>query len=130
MNNDLLPLLRERYPKLLSSSALREIGCLSGWLELLEDLCQSLQGHLDAHPEVPTITVVRIKEKWGGLRFYYHGGDQVCREIVDKAVESSLMVCEVCGESGHLVGERWFSVRCTAHATWSLVSTAEDAEGG
>ncbi|MEB0027735.1 hypothetical protein QN375_18460 [Pseudomonas sp. MH9.2] len=119
MTDDLLPILRKRYPAILGDPLLREIGCLPGWSPLLDDLCKALQGHRDAHPELPAVRVVRIKEKWGELRFIYGGGDKVCREQVDKAVESSLMICEVCGETGELIGERWFSVLCPAHITWS-----------
>lgn len=72
--------------------------------------------------------LVRIKEKWGELRFNYGGGDEVCREVVDTSVELSLTTCEVCGDLGELVGERWFGVRCVAHIDWSPDPPAEESE--
>lgn len=129
MGGDLLPNLRARYPVLLGDPVIREIGCMPGWRALLDKLCQTLQGYLDAHHEVPALTVVRVKEKWGGLRVYYTGGDEVCRKMVDKAMEASLTICEVCGDSGELVGKRWFSVRCRAHAAWSTAPSWKNQRG-
>lgn len=121
MSADFLPILRERYPLLLGDPLLRDIGCFPGWFQLLDDLCRTLQVYLDTHPEVPQIRVVRIKEKWGELRFNYGGGDEVCRRVVDTAVHASLTICEVCGSKGELglVSKRWYGVRCPAHVTWS-----------
>ncbi|MEB0042640.1 hypothetical protein [Pseudomonas sp. MH10] len=127
MTDDLLPRLQARYPTLLGDVLLREIGCFPGWFQLLDDLCAALQNHLDAHPEVVTITVVRIKEKWGQLRFNFRGGDEVCRDLVDAAGRASSTVCEVCGSNGklRLVSERWYGVRCLSHICWSPVPKNE-----
>lgn len=107
MTDDLLPVLRERYPKLFSSEHVREIACYPGWLNLLDDLCLRLQTHLDANPGITQVVVRQVKEKFGGLRFYIAGGDQFCREVVTVAQGASLTVCEVCGQRGSLVGDRW-----------------------
>jgi len=130
MTDDLLPILRERYPSLLGSPHLREIGCYPGWLRLLDGLFGALQAYLSAHPEVEPVSVVRVKEKWGELRVYYQGGDKVCRGLVDDALRDSLTICEVCGDAGELVGERLFGVRCTEYIGWSPESTAREVEEG
>ena len=119
MTEDLLPILRDRYPKFFSSAPLREIGCLPGWLDLIDDLCRTLKAHLDEHSELSPIQVRQVKEKFGGLRFYYSGGDTVCRDAVDRAQERSLSICEVCGQPGGLMGENWLRVRCADHINWS-----------
>lgn len=132
MIDDLLPLLRGRYPIILGDPALREIGCYPGWSGLLNSLCKSLQDHLDEHPEVPPVSAVRIKEKWGELRFHYRGGDGVCGEFVAAAVAASLSICEVCRDAGELglVSEKWYGVRCLEHRFWSPVRSDEkDSEG-
>lgn len=125
MTDDQLPVMRERYPEFFSNTHLCEIACLPGWLNLIDELCQTLKIHLNAHPGVPQIQVLQVKEKYGGLRFYYSGGDTACREAVATAEERSLSACEVCGQAGSLVGERWFSVRCLDHISWS--ATADDS---
>jgi hypothetical protein len=118
MIEDLLPLLRGRYPEIFFSEHVREIACYPGWLELLDGLCQSIANHLGENPDVPVVVVRQIKEKFGGLRFYYQGGDEWCRAAVDEAQEASLSICEVCGRQGRLVGARWVSVRCDEHTVW------------
>ena len=119
MTDDLLPVLRERYPKLFSSEHLLEIACYPGWLNLLDGLCHELQQYLVANLGVPQVVVRQVKEKFGGLRFYITGGDEFCRVAVLAAQEASLTVCEVCGQLGVLVGERWVSVRCNEHVGWA-----------
>ena len=119
MTENLLPILRDRYPEFFSSAPLREIGCLPGWLDLIDELCRTLKAHLDSHPELPPLQVRQVKEKFCGLRFYYSGGDSVCREAVAMAEERSLSTCEVCGQTGTLGGERWLNVRCVNHINWA-----------
>jgi len=67
MIEDLLPVLRDRYPTFFCSAPLREIGCLPGWLDLIDELCRTLKTYMDAHPELPSIQVRQVKEKFGGL---------------------------------------------------------------
>jgi|SRR5450830_1436894 len=119
MIEDLLPILRDRYPEFFSHAPLREIACLPGWLDLIDDLCRTLKTQMGTQPELPPIQVRQVKEKFGGLRFYYSGGDTTCREAVARAEERSLSTCEVCGQAGTLGGERWISVRCLDHVNWS-----------
>lgn len=119
MTDELLPILRGRYPELFSDTHLREIACLPGWLNLIDELCRTLQIHLDSHPDVPQAKVLQVKEKFGGLRFYFSGGDTACREVVAAAEERSLSTCEVCGQAGILGEGRWLSVRCIEHIHWS-----------
>jgi len=124
MNDNLLPVLIKRYPDFFSSGHLREIACFHGWLGLLDELCSSLQNHLDTHPNVPQIQVLQVKEKFGALRFYFSGGDAACREAVANAEERSLWTCEVCGRAGTLGEGRWLSVRCSDHLHWSPTDEA------
>lgn len=47
-------------------------------------------------PEV-TIRIDQIKEKFGGLRFYYTGGDDVIDGMTSLAESLSYKICESCG---------------------------------
>ena len=47
-------------------------------------------------PEV-TIRIDQIKEKFGGLRFYYTGGDDVVDGMASLAESLSYKICEACG---------------------------------
>ncbi|WP_426234806.1 hypothetical protein [Pseudomonas sp. TWP3-2] len=118
MVEHLLPILRDRYPEFFSHAPLREIGCLPGWLGLLDELCGALTTYLKALPEVPQVRARQVTEKFGGLRFYYSGGDATCRELIARAEERSLAICEVCGGAGKLGGEDWLRVRCLDLVNW------------
>lgn len=100
MKTDLLTIQRKRYPEFYLSAGLRGIDGSPSWIQLLDDLCNSLRNHLDRHPLVPTIAVTRVKEKWGEHRPYHDGGDRRWREIVDRSVTASLQLCEVCRSNG------------------------------
>ncbi|CAB1129504.1 protein of unknown function [Candidatus Hydrogenisulfobacillus filiaventi] len=79
--------------------------CDDGWFRLLADLthaltCLTRDGGL--HLEVR-----QVKEKFGGLRFYYDAdGDGEARRrvasLVEEAERRSLVICEHCGRPGIL----------------------------
>ena len=43
------------------------------------------------------IRITQIKEKWGGLCFYYHGGDDYISGMVSFTEHFSYKICEKCG---------------------------------
>lgn len=61
---------------------------------------------------VPQVVVTQIKEKFGTLRFYYAGGDDYIRGLVDFAERMSEHICENCGDKGTLDTSGWHTVRC------------------
>jgi predicted HicB family RNase H-like nuclease len=65
----------------------------------------------------PDITVSQVKEKFGGLRFYYSFNSDQAENIVREAERRSTQICETCGAPGKL-GARggWWSTRCPADA--------------
>lgn len=106
---------RERYPKMFSDPGVDEIYCDAGWREILVALCDTIEDHLERHPEVPTVTIGQIKSKFGELHFFYDGGDAYCRGAVDVAIQLSLKTCSYCGAPGKQVGVRWVSTLCSLH---------------
>lgn len=83
-------------------SAKRSVG--AGWHPLIEPLYATL-------PE--GVAVSQVKEKFGGLRFYWHRlvnevdeffGDEAAiehwRTLVDAAEAASYRTCEACGKPG------------------------------
>lgn len=92
--------------------------CQAGWYQLILDL----DGKISSIE--PGYRVDQVKEKFGGLRFYY---DQINindddRERVDKLVdaaeEKSFTICEVCGVSDSTVttsGHSWVKTLCAEH---------------
>lgn len=65
---------------------------------------------------VEQVIAVQVKEKFGGLRFYYRGGDDYIRGLVRMADEMSYVTCEICGNSGKVRNEGWVRTLCDDHA--------------
>lgn len=57
----------------------------------------------------------QIKEKFGGLRFYYDGGDEVIDGAVRMAEAMASRTCEVCGRPGERRGGDWIQTLCDGH---------------
>jgi len=65
---------------------------------------------------VPQVTLDQVKEKFGTLRFYYSGGDDYVRGMVNMSESMSAVTCETCGNAGELRDEGWYYVSCNEHA--------------
>lgn len=110
--------LEEKYPKMFTP----HYGGLeinSGWLQLIETLCDLIQRHIDwknrDSEQVQQVTIDQIKEKFGSLRFYYTGGDDVVDGLVRMAEAMSGHMCDKCGSPGKLVLGSWLVTRCEKH---------------
>ncbi|MDE1833671.1 MAG: hypothetical protein KGH58_04615 [Candidatus Micrarchaeota archaeon] len=90
------------------------IECGPGWYELIDELCGYIQKHLESTPGL-RFEPAQIKEKFGGLRFYYDYGDDYIRQLVNGAEEKSFKVCEGCGKSGRLMKSKtgWLRTLCS-----------------
>lgn len=67
------------------------------------------------HDSVKYIYIIQIKEKFGGLRFYYDGGDREIDGMVRMAESMSYRLCEVCGLPGRPNREGWIRTLCETH---------------
>ena len=86
--------------------------CDDGWENLLDRLFAEIDIYLKMNPSAK-ITVGQIKSKFGGLRFYYHGGDDGVGKIVDKYEKESMHTCETCGSiDARQVGQGWVYTLC------------------
>ena len=113
--------MKEKYPKMFS----QPYGgfCVGeGWWPILENLCSNIQSHIDwwnknheKHPVVEQVVVAQIKEKFGGLRFYYDGGDDQIRGMVRMAESWADHSCEECGAPGTAGGKGWIKTLCPTH---------------
>jgi len=61
------------------------------------------------------VVVAQIKEKFGGLRFYYEGGDDYIAGLVTMAESWASRTCENCGDDGHQRGGGWIRTLCDTH---------------
>ena len=62
--------------------------------------------------------IMQVKEKFGGLRIYSHGGDYDAIDTVVKLAEAEAeRTCEVCGRPGTIVSIKgWWKTRCVEHS--------------
>lgn len=120
MNEELDKTLVEKFPKIFVDryKSAQEtcmcwgFECCNGWYNLIDSLCTCIQHYLDYKPEVSQVVVDQVKEKFGSLRFYFHGGDEYIQGLVDMVCYLSESTCEICGNPGKLEDDGWIKVRC------------------
>lgn len=106
------------YPRLFERGQLWGIEHGDGWSQIIVTLCERLETILQDDPDAK-FAVRQVKEKFGGLRFYYSlelAQDEttlLVREAVDLAAAASVNVCEYCGQLGQLRRHnRWLRTQC------------------
>ena len=98
--------LIEKYPKLLGGHGYPGVG--TGWLPIIDKLCSKLVGD---------VRVDQIKEKFGGLRFYFASDNyELNSKLVREAENEASVTCDVCGKPGTLRTGGWMVTRCDEHA--------------
>ncbi len=91
--------------------------CDNGWFTLIHNACAQIANHLKHRPECPPVRFSQIKEKFGGLRLYYYGGDDFVSGVCNMAEHMSYHICEVTGETGQLCTTgRWLRTLSSAQA--------------
>jgi len=103
------------------------IECNIGWYNIISSACYRITQHeknkkyhterkQKTNPSYTSdhypVTFDQIKEKWGGLRIYYIGGDDYIRGVVDMAEEMSYKICERCGCPGSPNKQGWIMTLC------------------
>ncbi len=121
MSDELELKLIKKYPKLfrdynaddtVSPMALG-FCCGNGWFDILDRLCSKIQEHIDKN-NLQQVIVDQVKEKFGGLRFYYSYGDDTIHKFVNDAEKEADMTCEYCGTTEN-VGNTysgWITTMC------------------
>jgi hypothetical protein len=110
--------MEESFPKMFTEP----YGgfCVSeGWWPIIAELCSNIQHHINWKNRqseiVPQVVVVQIKEKFGGLRFYYDGGDDEISGMVRMAESWAAHSCETCGAPGKTREGGWIKTLCDHH---------------
>ena len=107
--------MEEKYPKMFSQHY-GGFAIGKGWWPIIEGLCATIQGHIEwKKGECPQVVVAQIKEKFGGLRFYYDGGDEQIRGMVYMAELWASSSCEICGNVGTSRTDGWIKTLCDTH---------------
>lgn len=137
MREELDKALVEKYPLIFKNryGDMRETAmcwgfeCGDGWYQILDNLCNNIQSHIDwqnknfekGYPyyekSVPQVVATQVKEKFGGLRFYYEGGDDHISGMVRMAESWAANSCEECGAPGTVRRGGWIRTLCDKHET-------------
>ena len=110
--------MEERFPKMFGGKY-GGFAVGEGWWPILESLCANIQSHIDwrvkQEQEIAQVVVEQIKEKFGGLRFYYSGGDDEISGMVRMAEAWADRSCEECGAPGKSRNGGWIKTLCDRH---------------
>ena len=110
--------MEEQYPKMFENKY-GGFAVGQGWYPILEALCANIQSHIDWKEKqgaaVPQVVVEQIKEKFGGLRFYYQGGDEQVHGMVRMAEAWAANCCEECCAPGIRRSGGWIRTLCDLH---------------
>ena len=126
--------LYEKYPDLfININKSPTESCMAfgveagkGWHDIISDLCfmikqyeKNIEGNnkyrisQNKEPvEYYSVKFDQIKEKFGGLRVYFTGGDDYIEGLVSMAEAWSYKTCEVCGERGKPNKGGWIVTLC------------------
>jgi hypothetical protein len=122
--------MEEKYPKMLAGKY-GGFAIGKGWWIIIDKLMGQIQWHIDnsiknnkwdlendktnVRPIIQQVTVEQIKEKFGGLRFYYQGGDDYIHGLVSMAESWAGIACEECGGIGERRSGGWIRTLCDKH---------------
>ena len=110
--------LEEKYPEMFSQTY-GGVAVGKGWWPIIESLCGNIQHYIKWRNResevVPPVVVTQIKEKFGGLRFYYDGGDERISGMVTMAESWADRHCEECGKPGKARKGGWIRTLCDEH---------------
>lgn len=123
-------LLCQKYPKIFKDrhSSITEtcmawgFECGSGWFNIIDTLCNQIQQHVDwksknlSAEDIESLQVIalQVKEKFGTLRFYYSGGDEMIEGMIRMAEAMTHKICEDCGAPGHRYTKGWHRTLCNS----------------
>ena len=130
MDQQLQDTLFEKYPNffvnkdkdIMTSCMAWGIECGNGWYDIISSLCwmikqredniENKNKYIQSSEEYFSVKFDQIKEKFGGLRVYFSGGDDYVEGLVSMAESFSYQVCETCGQKGKPNKDGWISTLC------------------
>lgn len=87
-------------------------ACGDGWFDLIYQLCVQITEYAQKNGLDPK--AMQVKEKFGTLRFYMDGTDEVVDTMAEEAGVRSGTICEGCGAQGENKNRHnWYSTLCS-----------------
>ena len=118
--------LIQKYPKIFepyngNPNGVNWHGVPKGWLPVIDKLCACIQHYIDyhvsytkdGHVKPQQVRCSQMKEKFGGLRFYTDGHDEVVEGMIKMAEHLCDITCQDCGSEEDLgITSGWITVLC------------------
>lgn len=84
-----------------------------GWrISFGEMMCEELAKNLNKTDNLNTFRFDDIKEKWGSIRIYHHGGNDDTDMIIEKYSHLSENICIICGKPDVYMTNRGWIYPC------------------
>ena len=127
MKAELQKQLYEKYPKIFvdrdkdmtQSCMFWGIETGDGWYTLIDTVCWTIQSYIDNNSSetrpIPQVVAEQVKEKFGTLRFYARGGNDMTGGMTWFAESMSSTICEQCGKPGKTNNGGWLVTLCAEH---------------
>ena len=115
-------IFKDRHGDMRETAMCWGFDCGDGWYNIIDTLCRTIKSHENnlsirvfKEEEYFPVVASQVKEKYGGLCFYYRGGDDHIDGAVAMAEYLSIVTCETCGAPGKSRGKSWFYTACDEH---------------
>lgn len=86
-------IFRDRHGTIYETGMCRGFCCGDGWYDIINRLCAEISNQVDSGT-MPPVVASQVKEKFGSLRFYFRGGNNETRRLVELARLESEMTSE------------------------------------
>lgn len=106
-----LNILLEKHPRIFAGKEPSWSDLPEGWYRVLDALCTAIETSM-TDAELRDFRVTQVKEKYGGLRFYYSGGTEITSGLIESAEECSEKICMECGDAGRQRSGGWVVTLC------------------
>lgn len=107
--------LMNKHKSIRPSNGLMALGyeCGNGWLPILEDLFAEIDKEARA-ANITEITILQVKEKFGGLVVAVDNGNDVINALIKAATKKAATTCEGCGKPGKKMDYNgWYKTLCS-----------------
>lgn len=120
--------LIEKHPQIFKDyegnpSRINWLDIPDGWIKHIDHLCSAITEYLKStiyykdgqEVRCPEVTCTQVKEKFGELRFYYNGGNDVIEGMVEMCAYLCSITCQKCGSmtnASRQVKYGWVSIIC------------------
>lgn len=111
MKKELQEQLVEKYPEMFEYLKVTKgpitpimfgFECHDGWFTIIDTLFRCITNNQRWNVMNEKVSITQVKEKFGGLRVYYIGGDETIEGMVNLAEALSYRTCEFCGTTQNI----------------------------